>query len=97
MDDVSRFRYQADGCPRGVSSADMTNTGECCPTCGERLSVAEMLLCLRAEDQRRVCQTVLVCANRHAWSRWADRPEEPLRESPYPPYLDSRRSNGVDL
>ncbi|MFD0558678.1 hypothetical protein FB566_4631 [Stackebrandtia endophytica] len=74
----------------------MTNASEDCPTCGESLSVAEMLLCLRTEDGRRVCQTVLVCGNRHAWARWADRPEETLRESPYPPHLDRRRSQGVD-
>jgi hypothetical protein len=42
-----------------------------------------MLLCLREEDQKRVCQIPWFCRNcETAYMTWADRPGDELREDP---------------
>lgn len=61
--------------------------GDRCPECDGALRLVGFLLCLRAEDQKRVCKTPLWCAAcDRVWSRWADRhdplaPDTPLPES----------------
>jgi hypothetical protein len=51
---------------------------EKCPHCGGELRLVGLLLCLRPDDQKLVCRTLLWCAScDRVWSRWADR-HDPL-------------------
>ncbi|BCJ46961.1 hypothetical protein GCM10010168_35190 [Actinoplanes ianthinogenes] len=56
-------------------------TDERCPGCDGELRMLGFLLCLRAEDQKRVCRTPAWCPRcDRAWFRWADRPDDALEE-----------------
>ncbi|GLY07015.1 hypothetical protein Acsp01_73940 [Actinoplanes sp. NBRC 101535] len=60
---------------------------ETCPVCEGNLRLLGFLLCLREDDQKRVCKTPLWCrACDRVWTRWADRPD-PLVDDPMPESL----------
>ncbi|MBB5478384.1 hypothetical protein [Micromonospora parathelypteridis] len=57
--------------------------GETCPGCGGELRLLGFALTRRDEDDRFVCKTPLFCRScGKTWSRWADRPGQPLTEDP---------------
>ncbi|MFD7713079.1 dehydrogenase [Streptomyces sp. NPDC059785] len=62
----------------------MTDTGPACPECSQPMTSGGFVLAKREDDGRRICRTLLRCAGRHVWWRWADRPEEPLEGCPVP-------------
>jgi hypothetical protein len=53
--------------------------GERCPRCDGPLRLVGFVLCLRTQDQKRVCKAPLWCAPCDSvWSRWVDR-NDPLQ------------------
>ncbi|MFG2902913.1 hypothetical protein ACGFZH_38285 [Streptomyces zaomyceticus] len=42
------------------------------------------VLCLREEDEKRVCRSLWRCPDRVLWWHWADRQDEPLERCPVP-------------
>ncbi|GAA3058541.1 dehydrogenase [Streptomyces roseofulvus] len=42
------------------------------------------VLCLREEDEERVCRSLWRCPDRVLWWHWVDRQGEPLERCPIP-------------
>ncbi|MFF6791081.1 dehydrogenase [Streptomyces filamentosus] len=53
-----------------------------CPECDRPMEWKGYVLCLREEDEKRVCRSLWRCPDRVLWWHWADRQGEPLERCP---------------
>jgi hypothetical protein len=70
-----RLGVDSDRIPGHAVAVGSPAADDRCPDCAGELRPLGFLLCLRAEDQKRVCRAPMWCLTcDRVWTRWADRP-----------------------